>query len=105
MSGIARALKKCLPGKKVEFNPIQEPWSVDPLTGMLIAPREPSPEFDDSPYFWCPGMPMPEPTSAEWNLGLDGQLDNNWQCPYCNGLHPLTKYTCPNCGAARIKEY
>lgn len=83
----------------------EEKWSVDPLTGMWRAPREPVPE-PDSVYFWHSGMRKPRSTfSAEWNLRLDEPNVDSWQCPYCNSLHSLTEYRCTNCGAVRTREY
>lgn len=58
------------------------------------------PPMPDSLYFYDSSMAKGchySESRVDW--------DDNWQCPFCNSLHPLTKYTCANCGAARIREH
>jgi len=116
MAGIARAIEKCLFKKQAEsishldygqpeldadgFPAEEQKLSVDPLTGMWIAPKGSVPE-PESYYFydsgWAKGCHYPE-EQVSWETV-------DWQCSYCGSLHPLTEYRCANCGAVRTREY
>lgn len=84
----------------------EEKWVFDSLTGTWIAPMEPVlyPE-PDNVYFYSGKSPVSTFDNLEpYSIGYKQDTDN-WQCPYCNSLHSLTKYRCANCGAVRIGEY